>query len=67
MKKRPILLPHLLLLITLFITPLTISANPLLLSTNSTVVDPGLPTDLLPEQVGDFVAPLNESQVRNLT
>ena len=66
MKKRPILLPHLLLLITLFITPLTISANPLLLSTNSTVVDPGLPTDLLPEQVGDFVAPLNESQVRNL-
>ncbi|MGK0250171.1 MAG: hypothetical protein ACI910_002940, partial [Oleispira sp.] len=65
MKINHVLLSPLLLII-LLITPFIISANPLLMPSNNTVTQEALPTDLLPQQVGDFVAPLNEEQVRNL-
>ncbi|MEH6443501.1 MAG: mechanosensitive ion channel domain-containing protein [Oceanospirillaceae bacterium] len=65
MKLNHIFVPALLLII-LLIAPFKISANPLLISSNNTVTEQQLPTDLLPQQVGDFVAPLNEGQVRTL-
>jgi small-conductance mechanosensitive channel len=66
MKVYRFLTIKLMIFFALALTTLNLNANPLLLSVDSTTTQKTLPSDLLPNQVGNFVAPLNEKQVRHL-
>jgi small-conductance mechanosensitive channel len=57
---------NIILCLSILIAAAHANANILLAPADSKATQQTLPSDILPDQVGEFVAPLNEKQVRNL-